>query len=157
LHNDTWDTLYRAHIEIVKRENNDVANEMDLFHGTKSQGCQGIIKSNFDDRHIEDGAWGFGMYFAQDPMKSDKYTEKNGVKGMFLCSVILGKTQVLEEPRRGRISPDVGYHSVTGFGFSFPEYIVYRYGQAKPLYYITYSEKWFFSISILKLESNSLN
>jgi hypothetical protein len=45
-----------------------------LFHGTKPAGSIGITKGNFENSFFNDGYWGIGAYFADDPRKSHGYT-----------------------------------------------------------------------------------
>lgn len=84
--------MYNAHEEIIKMENNKEANEKLLFHGTSSEGAEGVCLSNFDNRYFRDGKWGYGAYFADDPVKSNDYAVPNGqqIKSMLINKVLLG-------------------------------------------------------------------
>jgi len=57
---------------------------------------------------------------------------------MFLVNVALGKQEVMNATDRTRLGPAKGYHSILGKHATQLEYIIDRWGQAKPLYLITY-------------------
>ena len=124
-------------------------NENDmLFHGTRGPGVDGIPSNGFDNRYWAkpgDGYFGHGAYFADDPRKSNDYTGPSGTECViFLCKVLLGKVEKLSTTKRDAVSPSQGFHSINGTNGSanaFQEYIVYRYGQAKPYWKITYKKK----------------
>ena len=126
--------------EAIKLDNNGQANERLLFHGTSKLGAEGISKSNFDDRFYKSGGlFGHGAYFADDPNKSNGYADKeaNGMRHMFLCKVLLGKEQKIEGTKKALVCSEKGYNSIVGY-VNANEYIVYRYGQAKPLILVEY-------------------
>ena len=82
------------------------------------------------------GNFGWGTYFADDPRKSHAYAPANlnGERNMFVCKVLLGKIQDFgNQASQNRTSADRGYHSIYGNVLNYPEYIVYRFGQAIPL------------------------
>ncbi len=114
-----------------------------LFHGTSEIGSEGITKANFENSYYKpSGMYGSGAYFADDPKKSHSYTQpnpnKNNERIMFICNVILGKEQILNKASNNRHAPDIGFDSVIGKAGSATEYIVYKYGQAKPLFRVHY-------------------
>ena len=57
---------------------------------------------------------------------------------MFLVNIALGKQEVLKAADNNKSGPKAGYHSILGQAGSHNEYIVDRWGQAKPLFLITY-------------------
>ncbi|CAF4941334.1 unnamed protein product, partial [Rotaria sp. Silwood1] len=117
-------------------------NERELFHGTSGDAIQGITDYGFDDRFYNlNQAWGHGAYFADDPRKSHKYTNppaSDGSHVMFYNKVLLGEESIYTEVDNSLVSAPKGYHSVRGTKFEYKEYIVYRYGQARPYLKITY-------------------
>lgn len=139
--NYTLEKLYEAMKLQIEKENNNNANERMLFHGTKSEGAKGIEDNGFDDRFFNSsGAWGHGAYFADDVRKSHNYTDnKTSTRVIFWVKVLLGNQEILNQPNQSLVSPSKGYHSVKGTAFTYSEYIVYRYGQAKPYMKISYS------------------
>ena len=50
------------------------------------------MHGNFENSYFKNGYWGFGAYFADDPVKSHGYApaDDNGIRHMFICKVILG-------------------------------------------------------------------
>ena len=69
---------------------------------------------------------------------------------MFLVNVALGKQEVLNAAANDKSGPMAGYHSILGQAGAHNEYIVDRWGQAKPLFLITYKWKWFEDIYFWK-------
>ncbi|CAF1264703.1 unnamed protein product [Rotaria sordida] len=117
-------------------------NERELFHGTSGDGIQGITEYGFDDRFYNSAsAWGHGAYFADDTRKSHAYTNppaSDGSRVIFYNKVLLGNESIYTAVDNSLVSAPKGYHSVTGTTFTYKEYIVYRYGQARPYLKITY-------------------
>ena len=69
------------------------ANEVILFHGTKSSITNFIVQQGFEERIAQDtGLFGAGIYFSENSSKSDEYItpEVNGECHIFLCRVCLG-------------------------------------------------------------------
>ncbi|CAF2546861.1 unnamed protein product [Rotaria sp. Silwood2] len=118
-------------------------NENELFHGTSGDGINGITEDGFDDRFFNiNGAWGHGAYFADDARKSHNYTNpaaEDGSRVIFYNKVLLGNESIYSTVDNSLISAPIGHHSVRGTGFTYKEYIVYRYGQARPYLKIIYS------------------
>jgi hypothetical protein len=129
-------------------------NEQLLFHGTDDSVVEAILRGGFDDRFWKaSGYFGRGAYFADDPNLSVGYTKAppgGGPRSIFICSVILGRVDDRSaNPITKAMGPDfypaVGFNSVKGrIQYGTPptlremEYIVYRYGQAKPLYLLRF-------------------
>ena len=57
---------------------------------------------------------------------------------MFIVKVALGKQEVLNASDNNKLGPGIGYHSILGLAGAHREYIIERWGQAKPLFLITY-------------------
>ena len=60
---------------------------------------------------------------------------------MFICNVALGEQEVLNASNNAKTGPSKGYHSIKGTANNAGrhEYIIERWGQAKPVYLITYT------------------
>ncbi|CAF3353058.1 unnamed protein product [Rotaria sp. Silwood1] len=118
-------------------------NERELFHGTSGDGINGITEDGFDDRFFNpNGAWGHGAYFADDTRKSHNYTNPDATDGsrvIFYNKVLLGNESIYSTADSSLVSAPIGYHSVQGTKFTYKEYIVYRYGQARPYLKIIYT------------------
>ncbi|CAF4126080.1 unnamed protein product, partial [Rotaria sp. Silwood2] len=117
-------------------------HERELFHGTSGDGIKGITEYGFDDRFYNpDGAWGHGAYFADDPRKSHQYTNPvaaDETRVIFYNKVLLGNESICSAADNSLVSAPKGYHSIQGTAFTYKEYIVYRYGQARPYLKVTY-------------------
>lgn len=57
---------------------------------------------------------------------------------MFLVMVALGRQEHLTAAANNKLGPKPGYHSILGTAGKVHEYIVDRWGQAKPIMLITY-------------------
>ena len=57
---------------------------------------------------------------------------------MFVCSLALGKQEVLKVAANNKQGPSKGFHSILGQAGKHDEYIIERWGQAKPIFLITY-------------------
>lgn len=86
------------------------------------------------------------------PGKSHQYTSPCPSFGnhhcMFICKVLLGKQEILNASNQKKIGPSIGYHSLWGKAGKHNEYIIERFGQAKPLYLIQYDVWYFFVYQI---------
>eukprot|EP00747_Dinoflagellata_sp_TGD_P081573 gnl/TRDRNA2_/TRDRNA2_161361_c0_seq1.p1 gnl/TRDRNA2_/TRDRNA2_161361_c0~~gnl/TRDRNA2_/TRDRNA2_161361_c0_seq1.p1 ORF type:complete len:703 (-),score=128.72 gnl/TRDRNA2_/TRDRNA2_161361_c0_seq1:27-1970(-) len=81
-------------------------NEVFLFHGTSPEGALGIAQNDFllslAGSNAGD-AFGRGIYFAEDCLKSDEYTVEAGegrfagLRPILLCRVLLGRVTVSED------------------------------------------------------------
>jgi hypothetical protein len=57
---------------------------------------------------------------------------------MFIVRVALGKQEELRTEGKNKLGPAKGFHSIVGLARPNKEYIIERWGQAKPVYLITY-------------------
>jgi hypothetical protein len=116
-------------------------HEMMLFHGTKGAGIDGIARAGFM-RELISGVWfGHGFYFAKDIRVSLNYVQAGSEACMYMCRVMLGRSQTLngkQEPAPTK--PAVGHHSIIGLDANkwpgYAEYVVFEPSQALPLYRI---------------------
>ena len=138
------DLIYQGIKQQIELENNGEANETLLFHGTRSaENVQSIMDKGFDDRYWNlSGLYGAGAYFADEAKKSHDYTEPTASsRYIFWVKVLLGKEEIVTSHQPKKTAPSVGYHSVRAEFPSRPkEFIVYRYGQAKPFVLIQYKD-----------------
>jgi hypothetical protein len=137
--------IFDAEHERVKEENGGDANEKLLYHGTKGDAALSILHSGFDDRYWTGGqgaAFGRAAYFAPIPAMSHDFTD-GPRRYIFVCRVLLGK-QALIQPGQPHYHVPPGVHSAVGrepHWFSHQDqFMIYRYGQAIPLYMIQYSK-----------------
>jgi len=82
-------------------------NEVWLLHGTNPEGAFKIAGEDWDLQMAGSGAgsaFGAGIYFAEDAIKSDEYTQEApaghelaGYRPLLLCRVLLGRCLVAEE------------------------------------------------------------
>jgi hypothetical protein len=58
---------------------------------------------------------------------------------MFIVNVALGKQEILNATVSAKTGPSKGFHSIHGMAPTCPnEYIIDRWGQAKPMFLIVY-------------------
>eukprot|EP00961_Rhodomonas_salina_P069051 927172-Rhodomonas_salina.1 len=143
-------------------------NLQELFHGTGSEGVEGIPRTGFRlPAWSEDNMFGMGVYFATDSSKSaqDIYTKGSGC--LLLCEVLLGRACTVnglqcpssleghvKTSKKNRLYLDVDKDKVRRAGFDsvfaprgtrdkagvlFDEMIVYDPAQAIPRYIVHFS------------------
>jgi len=128
----TWYFLKRKEIEA---KNGD-ANEKHLFHGSRNDAYDVIMKDGLDHRVANlGGAIGAGIYFAPDASTSSGYVSGNKQKKMLYCRVVLGNVGVGQHGLRRppEISKGKLYDSVGTPGMfvifdnhqSYPEYVIH--------------------------------
>ncbi|KAL3880954.1 hypothetical protein ACJMK2_033156 [Sinanodonta woodiana] len=69
-------------------------NEHYLFHGTRAVTLDGIFQQSLDNRLAAKGLFGNGIYCAETPAKSNKYTDQAGEKKMLLVRACLGEIYI---------------------------------------------------------------
>jgi len=120
-------------------DNHSGSNERYLFHGSKTNAYDLIIKDGFDHRVSNmNGALGAGIYFAQDSSTSQTYVTRYGnQRRMLYCRVLVGVSgpgsNGIRRPPNKPNSTEL-YDSVTKNNTIFalfdnhqayPEYIIY--------------------------------
>jgi len=138
-----------------------------LWHGTALQ-CD-LFKNNFSPCHspncavcnivennfilsraqsnINFARFGNGIYFSPCSSKSHDYngnSEKNGIRAMLLCQVIIGKPFVSRENLTDLMAPPSGYHSVygePGGALNYPEVVIWDEKAIVPKAIVFYSIK----------------
>ncbi|XP_069130993.1 protein mono-ADP-ribosyltransferase PARP15-like isoform X2 [Argopecten irradians] len=136
-------------------------NEHYMFHGTKPDVLQTVLRQGLDCRMGNENAmFGMGIYGAETSTKADQYTDhkqqrSNGSKKMLLVRMLLGNMFVCNDanPTKYRKPPcrktsclrdnctngHGHFDSVVGDGhWLFREFVVYTAEQCYPEYVITY-------------------
>ncbi|KAK3604570.1 hypothetical protein CHS0354_026261 [Potamilus streckersoni] len=145
-------------VSMLQKELYPEINEFFLFHGTKPENVDAIVKQGLDFRIASDNAmFGKGVYFAESSTKADQYTDQRfqrdtKEKRMFLCRVSMGEIGVYNQPRNLKRAPcmesgcesdkcghENRYDSVVGDGtWIFREFLIYERYQSYPEYLVTY-------------------
>ena len=148
---------YVQHKEMLYTKNNGKINELDLFHGTRSNEPKNIYDGDegFDMRYSASGMWGQANYFAMNANYSNSYAHQtsNGCKEMFLAKVLTGESHKCppnSSLRKPPVKPggatasqvqlsQVNYDTVTGHTGGSQVYMAYDNLKAYPAYLICYS------------------
>ncbi|XP_052078750.1 uncharacterized protein LOC127716566 isoform X3 [Mytilus californianus] len=130
-------------------------NEVYLFHGTKQDRVKVLLRNGFDERlasmNFRTLRLGNGTYTAEEASLSAHYTEKQGVRTMFLVRACLGDVfrtkddqTLLKRPPCKKMCKkictkhDEFFDSVLG-EFCPREFVVYEKAQCYPEYVIKYT------------------
>ena len=147
-------TRYSQHRELIKKKNQGIAHELDLFHGTRSNPPDRIYtgEEGFDMRFSAQGMWGMGNYFAVNASYSHIYAHPmaSGYRQMFLVKVVVGASYDCPSNSSLRMPPEKQskttsmfgverYDSVSGTTGGSKVYIIYDNLKAYPFYLITYT------------------
>ena len=146
-------TRYFQHRELIKKKNQGTAQELDLFHGTRSNppDCIYTGEEGFDMRFSAKEMWGMGNYFAVNASYSHAYAySTGGAYQMFLVKVLVGATFDCPSNSTLRMPPEKPskttsmfgverYDSVSGTTGGSKVYIIYDNLKAYPFYLITYT------------------
>lgn len=135
-----WSWFYLKKKDIAAR-NGGNAHETVLYHGSRANACDIILRDGFDIRVAAmTGAIGAGIYFATHSSTSTGYcTAAHGYMQMMVCRVILGdctpgRSGLRRPPPKNASKPDILYDSVSGSGM----YVVFDNYQAYPEYLIEF-------------------
>jgi len=137
--NKTLWMWYYLRRKMVGSANKADPNEEFLYHGSRNDAYDAILKEGLDIRVANlGGAIGAGVYFATSSATSSGYvssTAWNGVKKMLYCRVILGKVgpgkHGLRRPpeiSKGKLYDSVGNQTmyvIFDNYQSYPEYIIH--------------------------------
>ena len=146
---------YVFHQKRLGIKNNGVVNELELFHGTRSNDPKVIYENEdgFDMRYSAEGMWGQANYFAVNASYSHIYAHStsDGAREMFLVKVLTGDSyncqpnNSLRKPpmKSSGISGEVSfaqmqYDTVTGITNGSRVYMTYDNDKAYPAYLIKY-------------------
>lgn len=130
-----------------------------LYHGTSRDSARAICTDGFVlPGHA--GMFGKGVYFAETPLKSWRYSSGKGSRFMIVAEVALGATKVTRKARP-ELNPEVDFQrswllqliccardfdslqavsKCDGGAVNVPEYVVYRHEQALPIYILQVRE-----------------
>jgi hypothetical protein len=152
---NTW--IWKKYAFQKKRldtKNGGRVNEMELFHGTRSNTPSIIYEGEdgFDMRYGRDGMWGVANYFAVNASYSDRYAYNSGNgRQMFLVKVLTGDTYTCV-PQSLRMPPpkpsttsggmqvaQMKYDTVSGTTRGSQVFMTYDNDKAYPAYLITYN------------------
>jgi len=136
-----WTWYYLKKKEVALKNGNN-ANELTLFHGSRANAVDIILRDGFDIRVAAmSGAIGAGVYFATNSSTSSGYCTvgSNGNMQMLICRVTLGavtpgKHGLRRPPPKNASKPDVLYDSVSGSGM----YVIFDNYQAYPEYLVEF-------------------
>lgn len=127
--------------QLISGKNDGSPNERFLFHGSRNDAYNIILKEGFDHRVANlSGAIGAGVYFAPTSATSSGYVvsnNRNSLKRMLYCRVTLGEVGPGQngirrppEKKPGVLYDSVGNHSmyvVFDNAQAYPEYCIYYY------------------------------
>jgi hypothetical protein len=132
-----------AHMYIDGAEYDETMNEVFLWHATKHEIADVIIKEGVDERVCSlGGLFGAGVYFAEESCKSGQYAKKyQGKHYFFLSRVCLGRpyyaTTCMNSTRRAPDGSDCVIANVgSAINLGHRELIVYDRFQAYPEFLI---------------------
>ena len=150
-----WEN-YRFTKERVSWKNNDICNEMYLFHGTGCNSPLEIVSSEdgLDVRHSNAGSWGHAIYLSDSALYSNQFvhTLPTGEKELLIVKAIIGdcydygtkKNTLLRYPpvkdRTLKSLNNVRYDSVSGITKGTRVYMLYDNGKVYPAYIVKYSQ-----------------
>ena len=150
----------------IHQKNTGGVNEMELFHGTRSNSPEEIYNSEegFDMRYSSQGMWGMANYFAVTASYSDLYAYASTAgaslfsraisqKEIFLANVLTGDSYECAPDKTLRMPPlrqggstssevqlkQVHYDSVNGYTRGSQVYMTYANNRAYPAYLISYT------------------
>ncbi|XP_062373866.1 protein mono-ADP-ribosyltransferase PARP12-like [Sardina pilchardus] len=76
----------------MKNESGKNVRVAQLFHGAESEYIDAICHGNTDRSFntFKDNRFGIGCYFSKDASYANQYTNKHGVRFLFVCQVVVG-------------------------------------------------------------------
>ncbi|CDW78868.1 u box domain-containing protein [Stylonychia lemnae] len=146
---DVYDKFIQELKRMIRKYPNKKITDMvkHLFHGTKNTDPFNIYGSEdgFDIRYSNAGAYGNGIYFANNSAYSNTFTHQtqNGNCQMFVALVLIGDS-VQQGPGQYRIPPNKPGSTVEKYDSinngAGGHYIIYDNSRAYPGYLITYKQ-----------------
>ena len=145
IENAETSAIFEATRSRIAAANGGNANVRTLWHGGKRDGIFGVLNTGFDRRYWQGGngaVFGRAAYFASIPEMSHTYTDRTGNdRFMLVCDVVLGKQQRIPE---GAYEPEVGIDSACAsrqfWHRGQDQFMIYKEGQAMPLYLFRYTK-----------------
>jgi len=138
--NRTLWTFYFLRRSQIATKNQHDPNEQFLYHGSRTNAYESILKDGFDHRVADmNGAIGAGVYFATHASTSSGYVAGTK-KRMLYCRVALGsigpgQSGLRRPPDRGDGTP---YHCVGQVHGGNGMYVIFDNYQSYPEYIVTY-------------------
>jgi O-acetyl-ADP-ribose deacetylase (regulator of RNase III) len=150
-----WEKYVFQHKRMHAKNDGEI-NELELFHGTRTNDPELIYKNEdgFDMRYSNSGMWGQANYFAENASYSDRYAHRtyDGYNEMFFAKVLTGDSlDCNPDPslRKPPFKPNgsiggglhfaqVQYDTVTGYTKGSRVYMTYDNEKAYPAYLIKY-------------------
>lgn len=158
-----WEKYSLSKKQLEQKYDGD-ANEMELFHGSRSNDPESIYggEDAFDMRHCNGGMWGLANYFAEKASYSARYCHSEhshtiptfqryfhgdtmlSQNQILLAKVLVGVTFPSHSDKTLRMPPTKPggkerYDSVSGHTGDSDVYMTYDNARAYPAYLITYS------------------
>ncbi len=147
---------YSSHKKRLDHKNSGRVNEMELFHGTRSNDPRNIYEGEegFDMRFSAQGMWGMANYFAVNASYSNNYCFRSATgRQMFLVKVLTGDTHECPSNSSLRMPPVKAagacsgkyefshekYDTVSGHTGGSKVFMTYDNDKAYPAYLITYN------------------
>lgn len=94
--NPELEELYQKQKADIEKKRGKPCKELELYHGTREEYSNSIIKNGFDPLANTRSAYGKGSYFAKNASYSRDYAPpaSDQVSFMLICSVLVGETSV---------------------------------------------------------------
>ncbi len=94
--NPELEELYQKQKAEIEKKRGKPCRELELYHGTREEYSNSIIKNGFDPLANTRSAYGKGSYFAKNASYSRDYAPpaSDQVSFMLICSVLIGETSV---------------------------------------------------------------
>jgi hypothetical protein len=94
--NPELEDLYKKQKSEIEAKREKPCNELQLYHGTREEYANSIIKNGFDPLANSRSAYGKGSYFAVNASYSREYAPpaSDEVSFMLICSVLIGEIEV---------------------------------------------------------------
>ena len=120
-----------------------------LFHGVKSGLYEEVLEQGLDQRLGNQGSFGRGIYFADNPSKSAGYANGSQQSQFLICAVHLGDCvsaihgQYPREPPKPepwrRRSNNLFFDSLLGtYGGGQNEFVIFQNERCCPMYMVTF-------------------
>lgn len=94
--NPELEELYKTQKAEIEAKRGKTCKELQLYHGTKEEYANSIIKNGFDPLANSRSAYGKGSYFAANASYSRDYAPpaSDQVSFMLICSVLIGEAAI---------------------------------------------------------------
>lgn len=135
--NPELEELYQKQKAEIEAKRGKPCKEIELYHGTKEEAANNIIREGFDPERNSRAAYGKGTYFAKNASYSRDYAPpaSDQISFMLICSVLVGEICIY-----GSMKPiDTSKHDNAADNPKNPSIYVtpYQYG-AIPLFIVAF-------------------